>query len=660
MKYLLLLGIIFVSFKAGIANNLHSLFVKDSLQHILITTKDNGLKASLYYELASNENNPQQRYLFADSGYQVSLKSENSKYEGLNLFRMGNGLLDMGNPDSALVLLLKANKIADKNAIPEIHYEADKDIAYIFEMQGNIDSALYYYKRSYNNSKSLDADKQLYGLYNIADITRVNGKYEDAMNLFIQCLELNKNRHNKIGVAINGGLGILFFKIKNYRESEIYSRKAIQIADTLGLTNYSQIATINLSQTLIFEKTKSREAVGLLTKLLNNEEQVSTYNLGLIYSNLSQAYINLHDLDKAMYYAKKGIKNAKKMGNRASEVIRSSRLIEIYFLKGEYKKSMAIVKKYQGFLEKSGDISSLIVSKQYLVRNQLHLINDQQLINDFDDYIKLQDSLYNQELLKATKEAEEKYYSKQKEFKILKLSTENINKETELVRSRYIIYGGLVLLVLMIVTIYFIWSKQKQKQRLLVLESRINAGEKEKTRIGKELHDGIAGNILKIVYETEGCQIELSGKLLRTYNQVRHLSHQLDGSCMHNELFSDRLLEVIPENIDGVRFNLKLEPKTMILNEPYGTNVYRIVQELVTNNLKYAKANETTISISLKHQVLSVFYRDNGVGSNDFVRGNGYRNIEDRIKLLKGEIKIVSEINNGFEVQIKIPFDVEY
>ena len=661
MKTPLLLIVLFTFtlLQGGIAQSKQHTAVVDSLLNILNETNENSSKAQIFYELASNENNPQQRYIYAKLGFIASKKVENKKFEGLNLFLMGNSLLDLGKLDTALLVFNEAVTIADDYNIPEVHYEVDKDIAYIYEMRGQTDSALFYYEQSYNYSKQLDKEKQLFAKYYVADILRVKGRFEDAMLLFLECLELNNgNNKNKIAAAINNGLGSLYFRFKNYDESEKYFRESIKILDDLGLKHQSHTATNNLAQTMLFNKQKINEVIQLLTNLLNsNEGGISDDNKGLAYSHLCQAYINLNDFDKAKYYADMSITNAKKLGNKYSEVIRKYRLATIYLKKGEYQKSIILLNENINFLISRGDIATLILTKENLITSQLHIMGNNQLISDFDDYIVYKDSLYSTELAKVIKEAEEKYQSQQKENEILALSNENIRKETQLTQARYTTYGILSILLLIIGLGYLLWYRQKNKQKLALLKSAITAGEVEKNRIGRELHDGIAGSILKIVYETEKDQIELSNTLLTTYNKVRNLSHQLDGTPIHGELFFDRLIEVIPEDNEEQIFNLRLLPSNLELEEPYGTHIYRIIQELITNNLKHSKATKTNIEIVIVENSLSITYNDNGIGTENFKKGNGYHSIENRVELLKGNVDVNSSTDIGFVVKISIPYE---
>lgn len=254
------------------------------------------------------------------------------------------------------------------------------------------------------------------------------------------------------------------------------------------------------------------------------------------------------------------------------------------------------------------------------------------------------------------KNIETKYQTKQKETEILKLSNQNNKQKAQLAQSRLInISGALVLLLLSGLGLFF-WHKRKQQQKLAILESTVKTSEEEKQRIGKELHDGIAGSIMKLVYETEGTQLDISTKLLKTYNEVRNLSHQLDNTTMHNELFIDRVLELVPDKFKDKIFTISINPSHLKLEEPYGTHFYRIIQELITNNLKHAKATKTSFKLTQKKDKIVFTYKDDGVGIKKLKKGGGFKNIEDRVELMHGKLNFKLENEKGVELSFLIPY----
>ena len=265
------------------------------------------------------------------------------------------------------------------------------------------------------------------------------------------------------------------------------------------------------------------------------------------------------------------------------------------------------------------------------------------------NYVKLDSIRHNKEYSNL----EVKYETQQKENQILTLENEAQKKEISLQKSKTKTNLAVVSIFLVIVGGGLYIRKRKKDQKMQLLETSVKSSEQEKKRIGKELHDGIAGGLMTLVHQTETKDVGLSHKLLNSYNQIRDLSHQLNNTSMHGELFMDRLFEIVPEDKENQVFEVSIILQYLTLEEPYSTHIYRIILELFTNNLKYANASETTLSLSLEADVLTLIYADNGKGVSEFKKGNGLKSIDNRVTLLNGNLKI--DIENGFNVTIEIP-----
>ena len=88
---------------------------------------------------------------------------------------------------------------------------------------------------------------------------------------------------------------------------------------------------------------------------------------------------------------------------------------------------------------------------------------------------------------------------------------------------------------------------------------------------------------------------------------------------------------------------------------------YRIIQELLNNTLKYAKANSVVISCNSDEVHLHLQYTDNGVGvdltDKKIKRGIGIKNIESRVLALDGNVQFISSPGQGFNCALSLPFD---
>jgi signal transduction histidine kinase len=94
------------------------------------------------------------------------------------------------------------------------------------------------------------------------------------------------------------------------------------------------------------------------------------------------------------------------------------------------------------------------------------------------------------------------------------------------------------------------------------------------------------------------------------------------------------------------------------LPEVIEINIFRMVQELVNNTLKHAKATHITLQFLQRNEQWVIVYEDNGRGfePKPFSSGFGLQNIENRVQLLKGNLYLDTAPERGVHVTIEIPY----
>jgi nitrate/nitrite-specific signal transduction histidine kinase len=349
------------------------------------------------------------------------------------------------------------------------------------------------------------------------------------------------------------------------------------------------------------------------------------------------------------------LKIKKKKGNKIS-IAKSEMGIGILAHEmHNYMKSIKHLNNSNNIYEELNKPYELISINLYLAKSYKKINLKDKAYNALNKSYLIRDSLFYEEGIKEVEEIDIKYQTQQKENEILKLTTETQQKELDLQKSKIKTNYALASVFLVILGGGFYLRKRKKDQQLRLLEESIKSAEQEKNRIGRELHDSVASNLRKLAHDTKNKDITLSHKLLNSYESLRDLSHQLNNTPTHGELFMDSVFELMPKNNENQKFELKIEPPYLELREPYSTHLYRIIQELLTNNLKHASASKTSIDVILNDNLLILNYTDNGLGQPNLKKGTGIKSIEDRTTLLKGTIKINSE--NGFSVNIKTPYN---
>jgi PAS domain S-box-containing protein len=215
---------------------------------------------------------------------------------------------------------------------------------------------------------------------------------------------------------------------------------------------------------------------------------------------------------------------------------------------------------------------------------------------------------------------------------------------------------------------------ERLSQEKTILKTIIETEEKERSRVARELHDGVspvlAATRLYAQSFTFRKDKELEPIILQrledTINEaiqsITEISNNLSPHILQNfglynaiENFIEKLKDT--QKINFI-FNINKQDR---LSENIETTIYRITVELINNTIKYAQATEIVIDIHID-ETIQFMYSDNGKGFdyNEYLKqkkGMGFYNIISRMKTLNGSVSIKSEIGSGMCVNITIPRD---
>lgn len=221
---------------------------------------------------------------------------------------------------------------------------------------------------------------------------------------------------------------------------------------------------------------------------------------------------------------------------------------------------------------------------------------------------------------------------------------------------------------------YFIFNilRQQRKYRILQkekLDAEINTSELERGNIATELHNDIGPYLssiklrLEIIQTEHTDDIEACKRALdKCISQIRDISKSLAPFSKYQHSFLDALHSyVFQVNISG---NLKveiIELNEIQLSVEQSNQVYRILQEVIQNTIKHAKASLLKIEISTSDGMMLVRTSDNGIGYKmDAVRsknklGLGLLGIYSKVDYLNGTISKDETTKTGTKYNIRIP-----
>jgi two-component system, NarL family, sensor kinase len=213
---------------------------------------------------------------------------------------------------------------------------------------------------------------------------------------------------------------------------------------------------------------------------------------------------------------------------------------------------------------------------------------------------------------------------------------------------------------------------EKEKQ-LLAVDAMLKGQEEERSRIAKDLHDGLGGMLsgTKLSFITMKENLVLTPEnaalfdksinmLDNSIGDLRKVAHNL----MPEALVKFGLNEAVRDFCDSVSGSSELVVIYQQLGEQRKLNstaevfTYRIIQELINNAIKHAGAKKIFVQLTTAPDKLSITVEDDGKGfsMNDAAnsKGAGLSNIKYRVQYLNGTIDIVTAPGNGTSVNIEL------
>lgn len=244
--------------------------------------------------------------------------------------------------------------------------------------------------------------------------------------------------------------------------------------------------------------------------------------------------------------------------------------------------------------------------------------------------------------------------------------------------------GILIMVVLALVMIAFASQAQRrllqqrmdaQAAELLhqqeLVERNLRTQEEERQRIAAHLHDDIGSKlgVLSLSFhrlsrlrpeatEHEAMVGEINDLIATTMGRVRSISHEL----LPPTLEDFGLIEALKELCEQVRKTGAVEMQLDYQLEradlgPAMTELqlFRIVQELISNSLKYAQATRISIELQKTMQGNRLIYHDNGQGFDPSAlqrKGLGLKNLESRTHMIGASLSLETSPGQGFTAAV--------
>ncbi|SDE40952.1 tetratricopeptide repeat-containing sensor histidine kinase [Cellulophaga baltica] len=562
----------------------------------------------------------------------------------------------------------------------------------------NTDSVVHYanlYLKEVNNWSQTEKIKKRYSSkanYYLGKGNLMNGLYDNAIKWFLEGLkEAEETNFTEFKYKHKLGLSKSYISQGNTDKAiGILEKSLSEFAPehpSLKTQNYILLGKAyrfneNYEQANVY----CNEAVKL-SKSLDDEEVLLTIRLEIAKLKEAQG-----DFDGAFPEYEKTRNEAKEKGFDAIYFEGSLLVARLYYKQGFY--DIAVLGLTTAYIN-AIDSDNLQFQRESLILQSRSFQQQGDFENAYASMTQLFrviNEINTKQQQAIIKELEVQYETLEKEKEINSLEEDKLLKEAQLSRQKTIknafLIGFLIILIPIIALLFVYYQKlqtqselskkqeeintQKvksliQEQELNLIKASIEGQDEERKRIAQELHDSIGGNLAGIKLQlsslAKGSEAlkTINNQIDETYQLVRDISHTLIPKKFQQNAFTD-LVQQFANSIsktNAVQVAFYPHPKETINNidEKIQVELFKILQELMTNTLKHAKAKNVDIHLNLIGDELSLLFEDNGIGFNTLEKetGIGLKNITSRIQKLKGTLHIDSSENRGTVIAIEIP-----
>ena len=560
---------------------------------------------------------------------------------------------------------------------------------FVLNQQGFFDSSLRMNLHAVELARELKDTLYLAkSLFNAGSSYRLQEEYEQAIRYYEEGKRLFEPYQNEvINAQAADILQNLYTGMKQYRKALTYGKKAVEGLKKNG--NISMLGTAYNNLGLIYSNLEYPDSANAcFRKALAIAREIGDKNMETTqYLNLGDILIQHNNFIDLKPLMEKALKIARQLQLHESEVIALKGLSFHYQYTTNYKLSKAYAD------------TALALANQYNFRDQrqrifVHLSNLAYSMQDMtmgEYYAKqsnlLADSILNEMIQKTTLDLEKKYETAGKEIKIQQLEAEK--KVQQLVISRknilnYVLAGSGVVLLLLGFLVFrnYQHTKQLQQKRIQELEAEkqleateavLKGEEQERSRLARELHDGLGGMLSGIKYSFN----TMKGNLIMTPENAQAFERSMDMLDSSIKEMRRVAHNMMPEAL--VKFGLdtalrdfcgdinrtgalevnyqSLGMENARVEQTTAIAIYRIVQELINNTMKHAAAKTSIVQLSKTPQGINITVEDDGKGFDPVilqsVKGIGWSSIQSRVEYLKGKLDIQSAPGKGTSVNLE-------
>lgn len=616
------------------------------LKAMYYETVDTAKAHSLYREARAFAENKKQDYFIAKTW----------QYEGF-LYNL------QGNHEKAVENLLKVLPYvehSDKKHFRQLYTKALTNLSTSYLGIGDTKNALTYQMKELTVAEQSGLERVVDYL-NVANIySRMEDKEQQEKYDFkaLDLAKAHKSEPELLQVYVY--LAVYYTGAKKYMEAKLY-------ADTARLFHYT--------------------GYDAFKKAVNADQAYNTFQA--FYLAVATAFTNVNIDDSAKLYYDSAYQFARRFNVQRDLVEPKLQLGYINLKQKHYPEAEKLLLETMQTAKEVEDLKAQGHVSEFLSRLYYETGAYKNAYEYYKDFHTINDSITGLEKKKYARQLEVQYETEKKESQIRL-------QQAELKAGRFrnfLLTLSLIALVAITLLIILAYNRKQrllqkeatlknkeieslqQEKQLAAVQAIVRGQEEERTRLARDLHDGLGGILSSAKYsfinmkerfiltDENAMAFEKSmGMLDKSIAELRRVAHNMMPESLTklslDEALQDYCQQVTDSGALGVTYQ-SFGVNDSITDNTVKTTVYRIVQELINNTVKHAEAVKALVQLIVKDGVLNITVEDDGKGFDvrtlETAAGIGFKNIMNRVDFLKGKLDIQSAAGKGSSVYIEIP-----
>lgn len=527
------------------------------------------------------------------------------------------------------------------------------NLADTYNATGNIDAAIEGFRRALQEARRFnDTQTQIISILSSIGVTyRRKDMPDSALVYYNEALEMLEGYEAyDERVHLLTSMAVLYANTSRLREAEQYVRTAVKMSEKCEDMDMVLYAASTAGAIMGLQEKHVEAAQMLYPALAKARDQRKPKFILKSIVYLLNSFSKVNEKDSVNHYINEAEKVVVELPDSSAEVLGYRDVLSAVLTKmGRYRESLDI---HRELLKVSDKHSQMPIDRLFLqmARNYIGLKEYGEAADCYEKAYSLADSLRRTEVDAELSELSMKYENQEKALEIARLTQEQLKQKAR--TMQWGIVAVVAVFAFLLLALYYMFRQKRirKEEELKLAQSYIGGLERERTRLAKELHDGVCNDLLGIGMQmqcmppTAGAKQELLNLLEQVRDDVRCISHEL----MPPKFQSVTLAETIESYVERLAI-----PSSMQLGfskesdnagwqeipEQVAYEVYRILQELLSNIVKHSGATEVNVNLFLSKELLVLLITNNGKpfsGAESGTGGIGLTTIHERVKTTGG------------------------